>query len=111
MPDIFTCIEPHFLKKIFFFLFKRKLWCNFYSFSLKSELLVKFSDTDMAKDSVYDLHQYMYALQLSCVFPQIFKLCELVLTIPATSAADERSFSGTLKKEIKKLFKKFAEPR
>lgn len=39
-------------------------------------------------------HQYMYVLQLSCVFPQIFKLCELVLTIPATSAADERSFSA-----------------
>jgi hypothetical protein len=34
----------------------------------------------------------MYALQLSCVFPQIFKLSELVLAIPATSAADERSF-------------------
>ncbi|PNF40525.1 hypothetical protein B7P43_G08175 [Cryptotermes secundus] len=62
--------------------------------ALKSELLVMFSDPDMAKDSVYDLHQYMYALQLSCVFPQIFKLCELVLTIPATSAADERSFSA-----------------
>jgi hypothetical protein len=33
-------------------------------------------------------------LVLFCVFPQIFKLCELVLTMPATSAADERSFSA-----------------
>jgi hypothetical protein len=39
-------------------------------------------------NSLYDLHQYMYALQLSCIFPQIFKVCELMLTIPATSAAD-----------------------
>jgi hypothetical protein len=58
----------------------------FDSVALKSELLVMFSDPDMAKDSVYDLHQYMYALRISCVFPQIFKLCELMLTIPATSA-------------------------
>jgi hypothetical protein len=47
-------------------------------------------------NSLYDLHQYMYALQL-CIFPQIFKLCELVLTIPVTSAADERSFSALKK--------------
>jgi hypothetical protein len=45
-------------------------------------------------NSLYDLHKYMYALQLTCIFPQIFKLCELMLTIPATSAADERSFSA-----------------
>jgi hypothetical protein len=59
-----------------------------------SELLVMFSDPDIAKDSVYDIHQYMYALQLSCVFPQIFKFCELVLAISATSDPDERSFSA-----------------
>jgi hypothetical protein len=64
------------------------------SVTLKSELSVMFSDPDVAKDSVYDLHQYMYALQLSCVFPQIFKLSELVLIILATSAADEHSFSA-----------------
>jgi hypothetical protein len=75
--------------------FKRKLWCIFfYSAALKSELLVMFSNPDVAKDSAYDLHQYMYALQLSCVFPQIFKLSELVLTIPATNAEDESSFSA-----------------
>jgi hypothetical protein len=33
-------------------------------------------------------------LVLFYVFPQIFKLCELVLTIPATNVADERSFSA-----------------
>jgi hypothetical protein len=33
-------------------------------------------------------------LVLVCVFPQILKLGELVLTIPGTSAADERSFSA-----------------
>jgi hypothetical protein len=38
-------------------LFKRKLLYIFYSVALKSELLVMFSDPDMAKDSVYDLHQ------------------------------------------------------
>jgi hypothetical protein len=63
----------------------------FYSVALKRELLVMFSDLDMTKDSMYDLRKYMYALQLSCVSSQILKLCELVLTIPATSAADERT--------------------
>jgi hypothetical protein len=48
----------------------------------------------MAKDSVYDLHQYMYALQLSCVFLQIFSSIQLVLTISAMSDADERPFSA-----------------
>jgi hypothetical protein len=48
----------------------------------------------MAKDNVYDLHQYMYALQLSCVSPQISKLCELVLTTPSMIAVDDRSISA-----------------
>jgi hypothetical protein len=48
------------------------------------------SDPDMAKYSVYDLH----ALQLSCVFLKLYKLYKLMLTIPATSAANECSFSA-----------------
>jgi hypothetical protein len=64
------------------------------SVALKSECLGMFSDPDIAEDSVYDLHQYMYALQLSCVFPHIFKSYEPVLTIPAMNAADECSFSA-----------------
>jgi hypothetical protein len=52
---------------------------HYLTIALKSELLVMFFDPDMAEDSVCDLHQYMDALQLSSVFPQIFKLCELVL--------------------------------
>jgi hypothetical protein len=85
--------------------FKRKLCAFVDSVALKSELLVTFSGPDIAKDSLYDLHQYMYALQLSCIFPQIFKLYELVLTMPATSAADELSFSALkrLKNYLKNL--------
>jgi hypothetical protein len=49
-----------------------------------------------------------YSICFVLRFSAIFKLCELVLTIPATSAADERSFSSL--KRLKKLFKKFAEP-
>jgi hypothetical protein len=64
-----------------------------------------FSDPDMAKDNVYDKRQYMYALQLSSIFTQIFKLCELVLTIPVMSAADEHSLSALkrLKKHLRNL--------
>jgi hypothetical protein len=42
----------------------------FDSVALKSELLVIFSDPDKAKDSLYYIHKYMYALHISCVFPQ-----------------------------------------
>jgi hypothetical protein len=37
--------------------------CVFFTCVFPVELLVMFSDSDMAKDSVYDLHQYMYALR------------------------------------------------
>jgi hypothetical protein len=38
----------------------KKNYGAFFDFDvLKSELLVMFSDPDIAKDSVYDLHQYM----------------------------------------------------
>jgi hypothetical protein len=87
----FPMYKTSFREKAFLCL-KENYGAYFDSVALNSELLVMFSDPDMAKDSVYDLHQYMYALQL-CVFQQIFKLWELVLTIPATSAAEERSFS------------------
>jgi hypothetical protein len=49
----------------------------------------------------------MYVFQLSCVFPQIFKLCAQTLTIQATSDADELILSS---EQIKKLCKKFVEP-
>jgi hypothetical protein len=73
-------------------------------FSLKENYGAFFTGPDMVKDSVYDLHQYMYTLQLSRVFLQIFKLCELVLTIPAMSATDERSFSAL--KRLKNYLRK-----
>jgi hypothetical protein len=82
---------PHFRKKAFLCL-KENYGAFVYSVALKSECLVMISDPDMAKDSVYDLHQYMYTLQLSCISPQIFKLCELLLTISAKNAVDEHSF-------------------
>jgi hypothetical protein len=41
-------------------------WTKFFdSVALHSDILEMFSDRDMEKYSVYDLHQYMYALRLS----------------------------------------------
>lgn len=46
----------------------------------------------MEKESVFSLYQYIRSLELTNVFPETYKLCELMLTIPATSAAEECSF-------------------
>ncbi|WP_209391471.1 hAT transposon family protein, partial [Chryseobacterium sp. RR2-3-20] len=60
---------------------------------VKSEISAIYSDTDMKKSTVFELHQYLMSLQLSSVFPESSKLCRLILTIPATSSSAERSFS------------------
>ena len=67
---------------------------QFFDFlGLKSELCVTYGDSEMKKNSVVELHQYMKAMDLSSVFPETFKLSALIMTIPATSSSVERSFS------------------
>lgn len=44
--------------------------------------------------NIYKLLDYLRETDLTTVLPQVTKLCELALTIPATSASAERSFSA-----------------
>ncbi|XP_063231899.1 zinc finger MYM-type protein 1-like [Bacillus rossius redtenbacheri] len=62
--------------------------------SLRSELYVLFTDSDMHKCTVSDFQLYLVASELSDVFPETLKLSKLILTMPATSASAERSFSA-----------------
>jgi hypothetical protein len=60
----FPMYGTSFFKKEFLCL-KENNGAFFYSVALKSELLVMFCDPDMAKDSVYDLHQYTVYMLIS----------------------------------------------
>lgn len=43
--------------------------------------------------TIVDLHKYLYNTQLCLTFPNVDKLYQIFLTIPTTTAANERSFS------------------
>lgn len=60
---------------------------------LKIELQVMYQDSDCLKRTMSDLHEYFLISGLDGALPQVFKLIELCLCIPATSAAVERYFS------------------
>lgn len=63
--------------------------------ALRSELSVIYNTSEgINKSSVSDLWKSIKECGLDQAFPQILKLCELTLTIPATSASTERSFSA-----------------
>ena len=65
----------------------------YYFLGLKSELCVIYGDSEMKKNSVVELDQYMKAMDLSSVFPETFKISALIMTVPATSSSVGRSFS------------------
>ncbi|XP_072379856.1 zinc finger MYM-type protein 1-like [Diabrotica undecimpunctata] len=60
---------------------------------LKSELIVIYSDIDSKKGGVCELYQYILSLRLDSVFPEVSKLCCLILTIPTTSCIAKNSVS------------------
>ncbi|XP_026821786.1 uncharacterized protein LOC113560218 [Rhopalosiphum maidis] len=65
---------------------------EYFDFSiLKSELTIVYSSTE------FQLWLYLKSTELYESLPQVTKLSSLILTIPATSAGAERSFS-TLKR-------------
>jgi len=61
---------------------------------LKSELSIIYSSDQFHQTHIYKLLEYLRETDLTTVLPQVTKLCALVLTIPATSASVERSFSN-----------------
>ena len=46
------------------------------------------------KKSVFDMIKIIIELELQRCFPKVFRLCQLILTMPSTSASGERSFSA-----------------
>lgn len=61
---------------------------------LRSELSVVYSTEEFQKPNVHDLLIYLKITNLDENLPQATKLISLILTIPATSASAERSFSA-----------------
>lgn len=70
---------------------------------LKSELTVVYSSTEYHIENIHKLWIYLKSTGLSESLPQTTKLVSLILTIPATSAGTERSFSAL--KRIKTYLK------
>ena len=61
---------------------------------LKSELIVVYVSTEFSNRSVHELVPFMEKNDLHTIFPETYKLAELILTIPSTTASVERSFSA-----------------
>lgn len=65
---------------------------------LRSELKVIYETDDIsAKNNAKQLMQFLKDNELEDAYTEVSKLCELVLTVPATSSSVERNFS-TLKR-------------
>lgn len=68
--------------------------CHFDRQGLSSELSYIFSSVSFKVESVSNLHSYIVTNDFSETLPEVSKLIKLILTIPATSASAERSFSA-----------------
>lgn len=60
---------------------------------LRSELSIIYSSTEFHKVNIHELWMYLKSTGLSDSLPQVTKLASLIVTIPASSAGAERSFS------------------
>ncbi|XP_071535018.1 zinc finger MYM-type protein 1-like [Panulirus ornatus] len=61
---------------------------------LKNELTVLYSCSEFSNKHVHELVEFMNENNLRCGFKEVFKLAELILTIPSNTAAAEPSFSA-----------------
>ena len=61
---------------------------------LKSELSAMFTSDHLKAKTVQEMQRFLYENELQTGLPELYKFCELVLTIPATSSSVERSFSA-----------------
>ena len=64
---------------------------------LRNELMVLYNSNDLIGKSPYQILNWMIEKNLADSFEQVYKLTEIICTIPATTASVERSFS-TLKR-------------
>lgn len=61
---------------------------------LRSELKVLYASPQLAKRNVSELTSFMRSNGLCDGMAQLFRLCELFLTVPSTTASVERTFSA-----------------
>lgn len=92
-PDSFTTFKSKFPEEIFSEL-RRKYDTIFEFDRLKNELCCVYSSTEFQGFNAYELIQFCHNKNLCDVFPQLVKLSKLIVSIPASSASAERSFSG-----------------
>jgi hypothetical protein len=73
----------------------KKSYGKFFDFPrLRTELIYLYCSEQMKDKDVAHLRKFIFDRDLVSAFPQLAKLCTLVLTIPATSVSVERSFSA-----------------
>ena len=61
---------------------------------LKNELVVVYKSPEFAEKNVHELVEFMLKNSLVSGFKEVFKLGELILTIPSNTASAEHSFSA-----------------
>jgi len=73
----------------------KETYGEYFDFALlHSELSIVYSSAEFHKESIHELWLYLKSTDLSDSLSQITKLASLILTILATSAGAERSFSA-----------------
>jgi hypothetical protein len=70
------------------------LWRILGNGTWKNELKVLFSSDEFARKPVHHLSKFMQDNQLQVAFKEIYKLVELIMTIPSSTATVEGSFSA-----------------
>lgn len=67
---------------------------NFNIDRLRNELKCIYKSPEFSKFGVYTVIAHFYENNLQKIFPEVLRLAKLIVTIPATSASTERSFSS-----------------
>lgn len=73
----------------------KDIYAKFFDFPrLKCELSVFYKSESLPHTSVLNVFKHLEQNDLHVGLPELFKLCNLILTIPVTSSSVERSFSA-----------------
>lgn len=67
---------------------------NFHLDRLVNELKCMYKSNKFRDLGIYNIIEYLYENSLHTVFPEILRLAKLIVTVPASSASTERSFSS-----------------
>ncbi|ROL45241.1 Zinc finger MYM-type protein 1 [Anabarilius grahami] len=73
----------------------KETYAHFFDYVLlRSELKVLYASPELVKRNVSELTLFMRSTGLCNGMTQLYKLCELFLTVPSTTASVERTFSA-----------------